>query len=179
MRIHQRIEVGYMKKSYSCVPGSSFVIGYFLASIVFLLWMAVSVAKSGQTSVIPVIVLFIVAIAIFVAWAWLRAMCRVHIREKVLICKTPFCKDIVIEYEKCNIGMDYHVQHGRKVWWIYLSYGKPPEYKTRNPANRMNSLKCQPGFVRIMFRNEIYNDLMRVLPKKQRIGLESARRFFK
>lgn len=30
------------------------------------------------------------------------------------MCKIPFHKDIILEYEKCNVGMDYHIQNGKK-----------------------------------------------------------------
>lgn len=40
----------------------------------------------------------------------------------------------------------------------------------------MNSLKCKQGFIRIMFQEDIYDELMAVLPKKQKTALTTARR---
>ena len=70
--------------------------------------------------------------------------------------------------------MDYHLQRGCKVWWIYLCYGPGPKFDPKKPYNRMNSLKCKPGFIRIMYDDEVYQALIEVLPKKQHTALVTA-----
>lgn len=105
-----------------------------------------------------------------------QAMCSVVLYDDHLLCRIPFSKNVSIFYEKCYIGMDYHVQNGWKIWWIYLCYGKMPPYKNPHLGNRINSIKCQPGFIRIMYRDDVYEALMEALPKKQKVALASARR---
>jgi hypothetical protein len=79
-----------------------------------------------------------------------------------------------LQYEKCTVGMDWHQQNGNKIWWIYLCYGPKPSYRTKNPTQRMNTLKCQPNFIRILYRDDVYEALLMELPKKQRVALESS-----
>ena len=105
-----------------------------------------------------------------------QALCSIVLHDDYLLCKIPFSKNIEINYERCNIGLDYHVQNGRKIWWIYLSYGKMPPYKNPQFGNRINSVNCQPGFVRAMYSDILYDTLMEILPKKQKVALASARR---
>lgn len=106
-----------------------------------------------------------------------RTACVIHIFSGQLVCKIPFHKDIIIEYEKCNVGMDYHIQNGKKIWWIYFCYGQRPSYNSLHHGQRINSIKCQDGFVRMMYREDIYTLLLDVLPKNKRIALVSARKF--
>lgn len=165
-----------MKKSYPCVPGSAALQGIFLFGLAFYIWMIIGSAQDGQEEAIPGFILFMIATLAFMVWSWSRSMSRVEILPDRVICKAPFCKSIEILYDKCNIGMDYHLQNGGKVWWIYLCYGNKPPYKSKNPSNRMNALKCRQGFIRIMFSEEVYDALMNVLPKRQKNGLIASRR---
>ncbi len=105
------------------------------------------------------------------------AIRRVEIGESIIICKALLSRDtFTLEYEKCNVGMDYHVQNGGKVWWIYLCYDYPLKYQSKSSVNRINSIKIHPGFIRIMYSDEVYDALLQVLPKRQRTGLITARR---
>lgn len=106
-----------------------------------------------------------------------NAWWRVEIYSEKIAFKGMLPKDTFeMEYEKCNVGMDYHAQNGQQVWWIYLCYGYPPKFKSKNTANRMNALKIRPGFIKIMYSDEVYDALLEVLPKKQKTGLTTARR---
>lgn len=82
-----------------------------------------------------------------------------------------------IRYDECSIGgigMDFHTQSGIKVWWIYLCKGPLSAYKK---GKQINSVKIQPGFVRIMYSDEVYQALIAVLPPKQQKSLTIARRY--
>lgn len=103
---------------------------------------------------------------------------RVELHEKKIVFKGFLPRDTFeMEYASCNIGIDYHCQYGRTIWWIYLCYGAHPRFRKGNKANRMNTLKIRPGFIKIMYSDEVYNTLISVLPKKQQIALETARRY--
>ena len=80
----------------------------------------------------------------------------------------------MLYYDRCIVGMDYATTTGTTRWWIYLSYGPLPKYKGKSPANRINSLRTKPGFVRIQFYEEVYEALLQVLPKHQKVCLQSA-----
>lgn len=102
----------------------------------------------------------------------------VLIYDDRLVCKCPLCKDIVMEYDKCTVGMDYATTTGATNLWIYLVYGMLPKYRFNSEANRINSVKFRDGFVKIMYSDEVYNALLEVLPKKQRNGLISGYKMF-
>ena len=105
---------------------------------------------------------------------------RVELLQDKVICKGLFPHDTFeIEYERCNVGIDHHCQYGRKIWWICLYYGPHPKFKMPNKANRINTLKIEPGFIKIMYSDEVYYALLSKLPKKQKIALETSRRYAK
>lgn len=96
-----------------------------------------------------------------------------HIVCKSFTHKSEFC----IQYNECNIGgigMDFHTQYGVKVWWIYLCKGPLKEYKK---GKQINSTKIRPGFIRIMYSDEVYQALLEVLPKKHQTALITAHRY--
>lgn len=107
---------------------------------------------------------------------WTRGARYVLVEPSRLICKCPFRKDIVMEYERCIVGMDYSEGISMTVWWIYLTYEPLPKYNPKIPANRINALKYKDGFVRIAYSDEVYEALLAVLPKKQKNALVSAYR---
>lgn len=161
-------------KQFPCVPGSLFLPVFFSFGALFYLWVTYySIIKDAY---FPAFMgaCFFVGIVAFLIWSWKSTMCKVQIQPAHIICKTLFCADIVMEYEKCTVGMDYHLQRGCKVWWIYLCYGPGPKFDPKKPYNRMNSLKCKPGFIRIMYDDEVYQALIEVLPKKQQTALVTA-----
>ena len=127
----------------------------------------------GLVLCISMIILGLAATIVFLS----VSVKRVEIFPDKIVCKGVLPKDtFAFEYDKCNVGMDYHVQNGNKIWWIYFYSGAHPKYKTKNPANRINSVKIQPGFVRIMYSEELYQALMDVMPPKQCTVLKSIRR---
>jgi hypothetical protein len=99
----------------------------------------------------------------------------VTIHPNHIVCKslTPKSK-FSMQYDDCSIGMDFHTQSGIKVWWIYLCKGSLHAHKK---GKQINSVKIQPGFIRIMYSDEVYQALIEVLPKKQQTALATARRY--
>ncbi len=165
-------------KRFACFPGGWFLPAFF--AFAPFVWIGLLVFSWLDKQLSPFIVLgcsgFVVLsvycfrITLRGAGSWVE-FCDTH-----LVCKAPFHRDIVIEYDRCFIGMDYHVQNGGRIWWIYFCYGKMPPYKNPKSGNRINSVQCQPGFVRILFREEVYDHLLSILPKHPKSALESARR---
>lgn len=103
---------------------------------------------------------------------------RVEIYSNKIVCKGIFpIQTYEIEYEKCNIGMDYSWKSGGKFWWIYICYGPPPRFKSANSPNRMNAVKFKPGFIKMHYNDKVYNALLEVLPKQQRSALISAKKW--
>ena len=106
------------------------------------------------------------------------AVRRVELYSNKVICKSLLPKQAYeIEYEKCNIGMDYSWSRNGKIWWIYICYGPPPKFKSANSPNRMNAEKFKPGFIKMHYNDKVYNALLEVLPKQQRSALISAKKW--
>lgn len=166
------------KNQYSSVPGTIVFPLLTITCVLFSSWMIYYCYCTNQLSV-PLFIVFLLwivfAIVLFVCTIP-YSMCKIIINPDHILCKMPLHKNIVLLYEHCYIGMDYHVQNGGKIWWIYFCYGKMPPYKNPHLGNRINSIKCQPGFIRIMYRDEVYDTLLETLPKKQKTALISARR---
>ncbi len=165
-----------MDKRFPCVPNASFLPFFYILGEFFLLFVLYMCLTEGNIAASFVAFLFCVATLSFAVWCWEETMRQVEIKSNHIICRAWLCRNIVIDYEKATVGMDYHLQRGNKVWWIYLCYGPSPIFDSRKPYNRMNSLKCKQGFVRIMYREDVYDTLIAVLPKKQKTALISARR---
>lgn len=96
---------------------------------------------------------------------------HVYLYQNHLVCTRPFRKSVVLYYDRCMVGMDYATTTGSTDWWIYLSYGPLPKYKGNSPVNRINSLRTNQEFV---YYEEVYEALLQVLPKHQRVCLQSA-----
>lgn len=166
-----------MDKRYPCIPGSSFLTVFYCYGLVFYSFMMYFSFSEGEVLAgLGFVCFFLFTFAVLV-WSWQRTMRKVRFEPDRVVCFAPLCRDIIIEFERCNLGFDYHVQHGRKVWWIYLCYGPKPAYKPTHPGNRINALKCREGFVRILYRDDVYAALLAVLPKRQAEALRSARKF--
>ena len=102
---------------------------------------------------------------------------RIEIHQNIVVCKGLRPKDTFeMEYASSNIGFDYHAQNGNRIWWIYICSGPLYQYKSKNKKEQINAIKIKPGFIKIMYSDEVYNALLEVLPKKQSIRLETARR---
>ena len=122
---------------------------------------------------------FVLFSSAFGLYCLLPAIRRVEIYDDHIVCKGLFpSSKIFLDYDRCNVGMDWHAQNGNKIWWIYLCYGYAPTYKGKSPANRINAAKFRPGFIKIMYSEAVYQALIEVLPKKQKNMLMSARRFY-
>ena len=99
----------------------------------------------------------------------------VTIHPDHIVCKSLSPKSkFSVHYNDCSIGMDFHTQYGRKVWWIYLCKGTLYAHKN---GKQINSVKIKPGFIRIMYSDEVYQALIAVLPPKQQKSLTIARRY--
>ena len=102
----------------------------------------------------------------------------VTIHPDYIECKSLSPKSrFFIRYDECSIGgigMDFHIQSGIKVWWIYLCKDPLATYKK---GKQINSVKIRPGFVRIMYSDEVYRALVEVLPKKHQTALITAHRY--
>lgn len=166
------------KKTYLCIPiGLGLPIVFLLLtvlSIVMTLW----VIQVGQNDVAPIFgILALLAFSIAVV-SFVNTTQRVEIQSGAIVCKGLLPRSTFsIEYDKCTIGMDWHKQNGNLIWWIYICNGHMPVYRNNNPHNRINALRCRPGFIRIMYRDDVYEALISVLPKKQKVALETSRRF--
>lgn len=155
-------------------PGGIFIVPIFLFGILFCLYMiGMSYAQKEYYLVVPWILWILVCI-----WALcvtsIRGVCYIRVYHTYLVCVYPFRK-IRLDYDKCTVGLDYSRMHGCKLWWIYLCYGPSPKFKP-NSRNRINAIRCKEGFVRITYRKEVYDELLRVLPKKQATALMTSKR---
>ena len=122
---------------------------------------------------------FNMILSIVIAYITIRnAVSYIKLYVDPLVCLVPFTRRITIRYDNCEAGLDYCLDVNRnKLWWIYISEGPLPQYPGKNPRNRINTIPCQKGFVRIRYQKEIFLALIEVLPKKQRTALISAERF--
>lgn len=166
------------KKTYLCVPiGLGLPIVFLLLtvlSIVMTLW----VIQVGQNDVAPIFCAFALLAFFIAVVSFVNATQRVEIQGEAIVCKGLLPRSAFsIEYDKCTIGMDRHKQNGNLIWWIYICNGHMPVYRNNNPHNRINAQRCRPGFIRIMYRDDVYEALISVLPKKQKVALETSRRF--
>lgn len=168
------------KTSYFCVPIAMALPIVFLiltGLMLYMAWWVTDVPGDGKTTSILFLCMVPVTLS-YAAFTMNTAIWRVELRENDIVCRGWLPKQTFsLAYETCTIGMDWHSQNGGKVWWIYLCKGQKPVYRSKNPANRINALKCGNGFIRIMYSDEVYEALLAVLPRKQRAALESARKF--
>ena len=167
------------KKLFQSVPGAFVIPLSCLFTSLFSITMLWYAANSNQLSLFVIcgLVLYFICGLIGVASSIQQTMCCVELSDSYATCFVPFGKRIQILYAESHIGIDYHIQNGNKIWWIYLCYGNQTPCKSKNTVHRMNTLKCQPGFIRIMYRDEVYEALISMLPEKQKAALETARRF--
>ena len=166
------------KKTYFCVPIGLGLPIIFLLLTVLSIVMALWLIQIGQNDVAPIFAFFALLAIAIAAITFVKAVQRVEIQSNIIVCKSLLPRSTFsMEYDKCTIGMDWHKQNGNLIWWIYLCYGHMPVYRSNNPHNRINALRYRPGFIRIMYRDNVYEALISVLPKKQKTALETSRRF--
>lgn len=165
------------KNVYWCVPIAFGLPIIFFALTILSIFMILWLIQIGQSDVAPIFYFFACSSFSIAVVTLAKAIWRIEIQQDVIVCKGILPQNTFsLEYEKCTVGIDWHKQNGEKVWWIYLCYGFKPAYATKNPTQRMNTLKCRPNFIRIMYREEVYQALLSVLPKKQRTSLETSYR---
>jgi len=162
-------------KQYRCIPIAT---GLPIAfSVGFIAWFAIFVdcLSSNDIPGILISALFCIGSIGFAIYTVFPAIRRVEFHSDQIVCFGLLPKDkFTIYYRSCHIGMDYHMQNGNKIWWIYIYEGLPPRFKGSNPANRLNAIKIKPGFVKVIYSDEVYEALMAVLPKKQCTALMTA-----
>ena len=165
-------------KKFQCVPIALALPAMFLIASIVQCDIAIRCFNSNDSNGGILFIVMAISAAIFAFATFIPSRERVEIGQNKIVYKRFYSKDtFYLEYNKCIIGMDYHIQNGNKIWWIYLCYGKMPPYKNPHLGNRINSIQCQPGFIRIMYREEVYNALIEVLPKNQKTALITARRY--
>ena len=166
------------KRTYLCIPiGLGLPIVFLLLTVLSIV-MALWVIQVGQNDVAPIFGFFALLAFSIALVTVVKTTQRVEIQSEAIVCKGLLPGSAFsIEYEKCTIGMDWHKQNGNLIWWIYIYNGHMPVYRNNNPHNRINALRCRPGFIRIMYRDDVYEALISVLPKKQKVALETSRRF--
>ncbi len=158
-----------------CLPIIFLLISLLLAGV--FCYVGYRVGWQNATDIIAVgafLVIMSVGIALFTLRMGTR---RIELYEDRVVCKGVLPKDTFeITYETSSVGMDWHQQSGSTVWWICIYQGRFPPYKGKGVSSRVNSIKIQPGFIRIMYSEEVYNAFLEVLPKKQKTALVTARR---
>lgn len=175
------------KNKYQCIP---------LANALVIVWVVLLFVYAGLMYVLysPECSDFVIqpssqdeAVLLALGWVALGAGCvgcfiwsliscsrYIVLEEDRLLCKALFRKTIVLEYSKCNVGMDYSYNTSAAYWWIYFSIGPLPKYNPKIPINRINSVKYSDSLVKIMYSDEVYEALLEVLPKRQKTALTCA-----
>lgn len=174
-------------KRFRCVPVAIVLpIFFFAGAMLFVALLVWAIFDKEAGTIIPedmelfigfcgfmVIMCTVYTIALLSPTSYSVTIHPDYIDCKSLSPKSRFC----IRYDECSIGgigMDFHTQSGIKVWWIYLCKGPLSAYKK---GKQINSVKIQPGFVRIMYSDEVYQALLEVLPKKHQTALITANRY--
>lgn len=163
-------------KKYRCVPIAVGLPVIFFAMLIICLAIGISCYLDNDTGGFIVFLVFSLMALGLAVFTFVPGIQRVEIHADYIICYGLPGRSFQMRYDDCRVGMDYHLQNGSKIWWIYLCQGAMPQYRKGNPANRINSLRIRPGFIRIMYSEEVFEALMEVLPKKQKTGLITARR---
>lgn len=178
-----------MRKSnrYQCIPVAKwlaivfgFILLIYAALLVFLYSPRYSEhviqPSTKEEAILCVCGYAVIGAGIVGCFIWSIISCSRYIilENDRLLCKALFRKSIVLEYSKCNVGIDYSYNSSSVFWWIYFSIGPLPKYNPKIPVNRVNAIKYSDSFVRIMYSDELYSALLEVLPKKQRTALTCA-----
>ena len=158
-----------------CMPVAIGIPMIFLLHI--FVWIAITLWIKQRD--MTVVAIFFSILELSVSLCMLpNAVRRVELYSNKVVCKGILpSQTYEIDYEKCNIGMDYSFGRGRKIWWIYICYGPPPRFKSANSPNRMNAVKFKPGFIKMHYNDKVYNALLEVLPKQQRSALINAKKW--
>ena len=161
-------------KFYRCIPIAIGLPAIFGAYFFICLGCAYSCSADQNTGGVILFIFFALVALVTAAYTLVPGIRRVQILPNKILCLGLLPRHTFeIDYNACTIGMDYHLQNGNPIWWIYLCNGAPRQYFT---TKKINSAKIQPGFIRIMYSDEVFEALLEVLPKKQRTSLITARR---
>ena len=162
---------------FRCVPIAVGLPAVFMFLLALCLAIAAECYFEKDTGGVILFLIFSLMAMGLAAYTFVPGIQRVEIHSEFIRCKGFPGQSFQMRYEDCTVGMDYHEQNGNKIWWIYLCQGAMPRYPKGDPANRINSARIRPGFIRIMYSEEVYDALIEVLTKKQKTGLITARRF--
>ena len=165
------------KKSSNWIPstpGGGFMIPFEVFSILFVLYLAFKLWEEKAFIYVLICIAFVFLFIWIICHAVSRCACYIRLYDTYLVCVYPFRK-IRLDYEKCTVGMEFSWVRGSKLWWIYLCYGQAPRFESK-ALNRINAMRCKEGFVRIMYRKEVYDELLMVLPKRQATALTTSKR---
>ena len=178
-----------MKKSnrYQCIPVAKWLVllfGFCLLMYAALMWFIYSPrfsdivipSSTQEENIIEICGASLLGAGAIGCFIWSIISCSRYIvlENDRLLCKALFRKTIVLEYSKCNVGIDYSYNSSAVFWWIYFCIGPMPKYNPKIPVNRVNAIKYSDSFVKIMYSDEVYSALLEVLPKKQRTALTCA-----
>lgn len=164
-------------KKFCCMPMARVVPMMFLLAIV--IWVAmISYYKDwGNEGIIPFTIAYILLCLVGVFFTLPYAMRRVEIYKDKIVCKGLFpSQTYEIEYEKCNLGINYSWTRNGNIWWLYICYGQPPKFKSTS-LDRIAALKFRPGFIKMHYSEDVYSALLEVLPKQKRYSLMSAKKW--
>ena len=165
-------------KKYPCIPGAAFLSWFFSFAVLIYLVSAYWAVMDGQVDAAYCIVVFAAVTLSFLIWQWKRTVWNVLIFEHGVVCRALFCRPIFISFDDCRVGFGYHIQGSGKVWWIYLCDSRS-RFDTRFLCNKINTLKCEDGFIRIIYRQDLFAELMDRLPRQHRETLLSEKRFYR
>ena len=161
-------------KFYRCIPIAIGLPAIFGAYFFICLGCAYSCYADQNTGGVILFIFFALVALVTAAYTLVPGIRRVQILPDKIRCLGLLPRHTFeMAYDTCTIGMDNHLQNGNPIWWIYLCNGAPRQYFT---TKKINGAKIQPGFIRIMYSDEVYEALLEVLPKKQRTSLITARR---
>ena len=166
-----------MPKKLYCTPIGRTIPLIFLCFTLFFAFFGAWELLSGFEYDLSETIGWIVTISItfLAALSSARIMCcYILLYPDHVVCRRLFSRKIIMEYNKCYVGVDYGNHRNGQTWWIYLSYEPYPPFKKSAVHNRINAQHCRQGFIRMMYSKDAYKALMEVLPKKQRTMLGAS-----
>ena len=164
-----------MMKKFYCTPIGRVIPIIFIICI--LIWIYLMMHLRQEVFILFAIINILLDL-IMIVYTAKTVVRRVELYSDKIVCKGLLpSQTYEIEFEKCNIGMDYSWRSGGEIWWIYICYGPPPRFKSVNSPNRMNAEKFKPGFIKMHYNDKVYDALLEVLPKQQRSALISAKKW--
>ena len=159
-------------KRFQCIPIAIVLpIFFFVSAIIHAVLLAWTITDMDVEGIVYTGIMFIISIAMAIILLFSTGN-FIIIYPDHIVCQGYMRKNkFSMLYSDCIIGLDFHNQSGMKVWWIYVCSGCLKTYKQ---GGQINSVKIRPGFIRIMYSNEVYREFVAALPKKQRTALITA-----